>query len=172
MSVMSARQRQQRLMQQNGLCAIFIGLAGGFVLVASLIGGFSASPLPFFVSLRMPGTSSGWLSFHLGMLMNGMMALALERTLDTRAVSRLKCALISRGVIVAVWGNGAFYLFSMFAPNRGLTSDANVFGPSSLFGYLAYFPAIAGAIGLMLATILLLLAPQSAIRSSQDLDRR
>lgn len=42
MSASSARQRQQRLLQQNGLLAIFIGLVGGFVLVASLIGGISA----------------------------------------------------------------------------------------------------------------------------------
>ena len=160
MNAMSTCQRHQRLMQQNGLLAIFIGLVGGFVLVASLIGGISASPLPLFVALRVPGTSSGWLSFHLGMLMNGMMALVLERTLNTRAVSASKSAAISWGVIVAVWGNAAFYLFSMFAPNRGLTSDTNVFGPPSLFGHLAYFPAIAGALGLMLATLLLLIAPQ------------
>lgn len=81
-------------MQQNDLLAIFIGLIGGFVLVASLIGGISASPFPFFVSLHVQGTSRGWLSFHLGMLMNGMMALVLERTLNTRAVSRLKSATI------------------------------------------------------------------------------
>jgi hypothetical protein len=170
MSASSARQRHQRLMQQNGLLAIFIGLVGGFVLVASLIGGISASPLPLFVSLRVPGTSSGWLSFHLGMLMNGMMALVLERTLNTRAVSRLKGATVCWGVIIAVWGNGAFYLFSMFAPNRGLTSDTNVFGPPSLFGHLAYFPAIAGAIGLMLATLLLLMAPDRPAMTDQSLD--
>lgn len=170
MSASSARQRQQRLLQQNGLLAIFIGLVGGFVLVASLIGGISASPLPLFVSLRVPGTSSGWLSFHLGMLMNGMMALVLERTLSTRTVTRLKSATICWGVIIAVWGNAAFYLFSMFAPNRGLTSDANLFGPPSLSGYLAYFPAIAGAIGLILATVLLLMAPQSPAETSQNLD--
>lgn len=163
----SARQRHQRLMQQNGLLAILIGLVGGFVLVISLIGGISASPLPLFVSLRVPGTSSGWLSFHLGMLMNGMMALVLERTLNTRTISRLKSATICWGVIIAVWGNGAFYLFSMFAPNRGLTSDMNVFGPPSLFGHLAYFPAIAGAIGLMLAALLILMAPQGPAMPEQ-----
>ena len=170
MSSSSAILRQQRLMQQSGLLAIFIGLVGGFILVASLIGGISASPLPLFVALKVPGTASGWLSFHLGMLMNGMMALVLERTLNTRAVSRLKGAAICWGVIIAVWGNGAFYLFSMFAPNRGLTSDANLFGPPSLFGHLAYFPAIAGAIGLMLATLLLLVAPNRSAKTDQRLD--
>jgi hypothetical protein len=104
------------------------------------------------------------------MLMNGMMALVLERTLNTRAVSRLKGATVCWGVIIAVWGNGAFYLFSMFAPNRGLTSDTNVFGPPSLFGHLAYFPAIAGAIGLMLATLLLLMAPDRPAMTDQSLD--
>ena len=133
MNEMSARERHQRRMQQNGLLAVFIGLVGGFVLVASLIGGISASPFPLFVSLHVPGTSSGWLSFHLGMLMNGMMALLLERTLINRAVSSLKSAMICWGVIIAVWGNGAFYLFSMFASNRGLTSDANVFGPQPVW---------------------------------------
>jgi hypothetical protein len=146
-------------MQQNGLLAIFVGLVGGFVLVASLIGGISASPLPIFLSIKVPGSSSGWLSFHLGMLMNGMMALLLERILNSRSVSHLKSSAICWGVIIAVWGNCAFYLFTMFAPNRGLTSDANTFGAASLSGYLAYFPALAGAIGLMLATILLLLSP-------------
>ena len=170
MNATPARQGHQRLMQQNGLAAIFVGLVGGFVLVASLIGGISASPLPLFLSLRVPGTSSGWLGFHLGMLMNGMMALVLERTLNTRAVSRLKSTTICWGVIVAVWGNGAFYLFAMFAPNRGLTSDANVFGPASLFGYLSYFPAIVGAIALMLATLLLLFSPSASAAISRNSD--
>ena len=169
MSAMSARNRHQRWMQQNGLIAIFIGLVGGFVLVASLIGGISASPLPLFVSLRVPGTSSGWLSFHIGMLMNGMMALVLERMLNIRAVSSRKSTTICWGVIIAVWGNCAFYLFSMFAPNRGLTSDTNVFGPPGLFGYLAYFPAIGGAIGLMLAILLLLTAPQKSGEAGENI---
>lgn len=151
--------RHHRLLQQNGLAAIFVGLIGGFVLVSALIGGVSASPLPLFIPFRVAGTAHGWLAFHLGMLMNGMMALVLERILATRAPSAAKSAAICWGIIIAVWGNGAFYLFSMFAPNRGLTSDANAFGPASLPGHLAYFPAIAGAIGLMLATALLLLAP-------------
>lgn len=108
---MTTRQRHQRAMQQTGLLAVFIGLLGGFALVAALIGGISASPLPIFLPLQMPGTAHGWLSFHLGMLMNGMMALLLERTLNSRSVSKSKSAAICWGVIIAVWGNGAFYLF-------------------------------------------------------------
>lgn len=154
-----AQAKLQRNLQQHGLAAILVGLLGGFVLVAALIGGISASPFPLFLPIDVPGTTRGWLGFHLGMLMNGMMALVLERVLATRAMSLRRGMVTSWGIVIAVWGNGAFYLFSMFAPNRGLTADSNALGPSTAYGMLAYFPAIAGAISLIAAVVLLLISP-------------
>lgn len=157
--------RRARLLQQHGLAAMLVGLLGGFVLVASLLGGVSASPLPFFVAVKVPGSAHGWLGFHLGMLMNGLMALVLGQVLRGRATSATRGLIISGAVIIAVWGNCAFYLFAMFAPNRGLTADANVFGPPSLWGYLAFFPALVGAVGLIAAVVLLLISPSAASQS-------
>jgi hypothetical protein len=162
------RTKLQRNLQQHGLIAILVGLIGGFVLVASLIGGISGSPLPLFLALDVPGTSKGWLGFHLGMLLNGMMALVLERVLATREMSVRRMIVTSWGIAIAVWGNGAFYLFSMFAPNRGLTSDSNVLGPSNIFGQLAYFPAIVGAITLITAVVLLTVSPARESERNSD----
>lgn len=151
--------RVSRMLQQHGLLAILVGLIGGFALVAVLIGGLSASPLPVFIELHVPGSARGWIGFHLGMLMNGILALVLDRVLVERELSRTRRNLIAGGIVLAVWGNCAFYLFSMFAPNRGLTAGSNALGSANVFGDLAYYPAIAGAIALIVAVSLLFLAP-------------
>lgn len=161
-SDLAQRNRRARQLQQHGLAALLVGLLGGFVLIAVLLGGVSASPLPFFVPVKVPGSASGWLSFHLGMLMNGLMAIVLAHVLRARATNPARSGMVCRGIIIAVWGNCAFYLFAMFAPNRGLTSGANSFGPASLWGYLAFFPALVGAISLIVAVILLLISSSAA----------
>jgi hypothetical protein len=148
-----------RLLQQNGLAALLVGFVGGFVLVAAILGGISASPLPLFLKVAVPGTVRGWLGFHLGMLLNGMMALILAAVFQTRRAPPRRSAVIAWGIVIAIWGNCAFYLFTMFAPNRGLTAEGNAFGSASLAGYLAFFPALAGAMSVILSVWLMLRSP-------------
>lgn len=147
------------LLVRHGLAAIPVALLAGFGLVFALIGGISLSPLPLFFAVDIPGSAQGWRTLHIGMLTNGMLAILLGLVLERVTVQPASVRRVSVGVIVAVWGNFAFYLFGMFAPNRGLTLGANAQGAASLAGALAFLPAIVGAVALIAVILALLRAP-------------
>ena len=155
------RRRAVSIMRRNGLAGMLAGFAAGFGVVAVKIGGLSGAPLPFFIPVSLPGSAQGWLVLHLGMILNGMMAVMLANALRGMAVAPGRAAIICWGVVAAVWGNGAFYLFSMFAPNHGLTPGANALGAASLAGQLAYYPALVGAVGIIVALCLMIAAREA-----------
>ena len=140
---------------KNGLAAMLVALIAGFLLIFSMIGGILLSPIPYLISFDMPGTTQGWRVLHLGMLMNGLMAIALGLAMRWYALTDNTAMRIHLGTSIAVWGNFCFYLFGMFAPNHGVTLEANRLGEASLYGALAFFPALLGAITLFYATYVL-----------------
>ena len=144
------------LLVRHGLAALLVALICGFGLVWALIGGVSLSPLPVFFEWAIPGTMAGWRTLHIGMLTNGIMAIALGLVLNKVGLPAPRKRFVALGTIIAIWGNFAFYFFGMFAANRGLTFGANAQGPASLAGALAFVPAIIGAITLMAAVWVLL----------------
>lgn len=148
-------------MIQNGAAAMLVALIGGFALAFSMLQGISLSPVPVFLDIQIPGSERGWRILHIGMLMNGIMAIALAFALRAVTVSTTGAALVSWGVIIAVWGNGMFYLFGMFAANHGLSLHASPLGDPSLAGALAFIPAIVGAISLTVALMVLLLGKRT-----------
>ncbi|WP_428310009.1 hypothetical protein [Hydrocarboniphaga sp.] len=135
---------------------MFVALLAGFCLVFSMVGGISLSPLPIVIDYVIPGSAAGWRMVHLGMMMNGMMALLLGCVLDRCDATDRSAALVGWGTIIAVWGNFCFYLFGMFAPNHGVSLQDNPLGAANWAGTLAFFPALIGAITLMMAVIVLL----------------
>lgn len=143
-------------MIKHGIAAMLVALAGGFALTFTMLQGISLSPVPVFLDIQLPGTERGWRIFHIGMLMNGMMAIALAFALRAVTVTATGAAIVSWGVIIAVWGNASFYLFGMFAPNHGLSLHDSPLGEPSLAGALAFIPAVIGAVTLTAALILLL----------------
>lgn len=147
---------QSHRMIKHGVAAMLVALAGGFALTFTMLQGVSLSPLPIFLDVDIPGTERGWRIFHIGMLMNGMMAIALAFALRSLTVTATGAALVSWGVIIAVWGNGMFYLFGMFASNHGLSLHDSPLGEPSFAGALAFIPAIVGATTLTVALIVLL----------------
>jgi len=138
---------------KHGAAAMLIALLAGFGLIWSMIGGASLSPLPIFFEFDMPGTVEGWRIIHLGMLMNGMMAIALGAAVRFLTWAGSGAAWVSWGTVIAVWGNFCFYIFGMFAPNKGVTAGANALGEGTVFGLLAFFPALLGAVTLIIAVI-------------------
>ena len=148
-------QNSNRLIK-NGAVAMLIGMAGGFGMIFAMIGGISLSPIPVFFGLEIPGSIQGWRMVHTGMLMNGMMAILLG--LRFYAVSNLSASVLGWGTIVAVWGNFCFYLFSMFAPNHGVTVHSNRLGDVNLPALFAFFPAFIGIFTLAAALIVVLRA--------------
>lgn len=149
---------------KHGVAAMMVALVGGMGLIFVMIGGISLSPLPVFFEWLMPGTVQGWRAVHIGMLMNGMMAILLGVAGRFVVLSNLRAALVSWGTIVAVWGNFCFYLFGMFAPNHGLTMGANRLGESNWQALIAFFPALLGIVTLFVALGIMLGAPLNSAR--------
>ncbi|MCI5061521.1 hypothetical protein [Algiphilus sp.] len=149
-------------MMKNGIASMLLAMIGGFFLTFEMLGGISFSPVPVFMDMEIPGSARGWRILHIGMLMNGIMAIALAVALKALVLSGGRAAIVSWGVIVAVWGNALFYLFGMFAPNHGLSLHDSPLGEASLAGALAFVPAIIGAVTLFAALLLMLGARSSA----------
>ncbi len=139
----------------TGLLALLVALLSGFLLIFKMIGGMSLNPLPVFFPFELIGDVNGWRILHVGMMMNGIMAVGLGCVMRMRALADHKASLVSWGILIAVWGNFCFYLFGMFAPNHGVTMEANRLGEASLAGVLAFLPAFIGAVTLIYAVAVL-----------------
>ena len=151
-------------MIKHGIAAMLAGLVGGMCLIFAMIGGISLSPLPVFIEWRIPGSVQGWRAVHVGMLLNGMMAVLLGVAGRFVLLSNLQASLVCWGTIVAIWGNFCFYLFGMFAPNRALTAGANQLGESNWQALAAFFPAVIGIVTLFTALFIMLGAPLNSVR--------
>lgn len=149
----------ERLLR-HGVVAMLTALLGGFGLAFSMVGSIGLSPLPPFAEWQL-GTPGGWRVLHLGMMMNGLMAIVMALCLRSFSLPERRAALIYRGVLIAVWGNFCFYLMSVFAPNHGLGFESNRLGAANLPGALAYIGGIVAAVTLFAALLALLRAPRS-----------
>ncbi len=145
-----------QLLIKHGIAAMLVGLFAGFLLIFSLIGGMSLSPVPVLLEFDLPGTSKGWRIVHMGTLMNGMMAILIGLAMRAFYLSEAKAFRVFAGIAIAIWGNFLFYVFGMFAPNHGITLEANVLGEASMAGAIAFFPALLGAITSIYALFVLL----------------
>lgn len=146
------------LLIKHGIAAMIVALLGGFMLTFEMLGGLSFSPLPIFIGMEMPGTVAGWKAVHLGMLMNGMMAIVLGLALRALAIDAKGSGVVAWCVLIAVWGNFCFYLFSMFGYNHGLSLGGNRLGEGNWAGAAAFLPAIVGAVTLLVALVVMLRA--------------
>ena len=144
---------------RHGLAALLVALIGGFMLTFKMLGGISFSPLPLFIEYDLPGTVGGWRAVHLGMLMNGLMAIVLGMVVRLFVLADGSASTVRWCVLIAVWGNFCFYLFSMFGYNHGLSLGTNRLGEGNWAGAAAFIPALVGAVTLITAVIVLLRAP-------------
>lgn len=144
---------------RNGLAGLLLALIGGFMLTFKMLGGISFSPVPIFIDYDLPGTVAGWRAVHLGMLLNGMMAIVIGMVVRLFVLADGQAGTVRWGVLIALWGNFCFYLFSMFGYNHGLTLGANRLGEGNWAGALAFIPAVIGAVTLITVVIVLLRAP-------------
>ena len=70
-----------------------------------------------------------------------------------------------RALIVTIWGNACFYLFSIFGTNRGLSLSSERFGDGNAFDALAYLPAVVAAFAALAAMTVL---ARGAFRARRD----
>lgn len=143
---------------KHGALLMLIGLAAGFCLIFSMLGGISLNPIPSFIKLDFPGTTSGWRITHVGSLMNGIMALSIAATMRLVYLPDKQARRVFLGTAIAIWGNLAFYLFGMFAAGHGLTLQDNRLGEANFAGAVAFTTGVVGAITLAYALIIVLRA--------------
>lgn len=145
---------------KHGVVLMLIGLAGGFGLIFSMLGGISLNPIPAFIEWDIPGTTRGWRTLHLGCLMNGIMALAIACSMRAVHVADDQARKVFMGTAIAIWCNLAFYWFGMFAPGKGLTLQDNHFGEANLAGFITFGTGVLGAITLAYALTIILRAEE------------
>ncbi len=143
-----------RAMVGHGAIVTFFGLAAGFGLVMSLIGGFELFPGSI-LAFDIPGDSRAWARTHAGGLMNGMLVLigALlvhNLELEDRFARRLQWMLVGAG-----YANTLFYWGGMLSPSRALTLGDNRLGESNLAGIIGFAPALIFAFVTMAAMLML-----------------
>lgn len=143
-----------RLIKQ-GFLALIVALIAGFVLIFSMIGGMSLSPIPILIEFDVPGSVAGWRTVHVGMLMNAVMAIAIGSSMRAVFIEESAAYRVYLGTAIAIWCNLMFYLFGMFAPNRGVTLEANRLGEASLAGAAAFLPALIGSVTLIYAAFVM-----------------
>lgn len=151
--------RTSETLVRHGLAAMLVALFAGFMLTYKMIGGITLPPLPLFFEYELPGTTTGWRAVHLGMLMNGMMAVVLGLAVRHFVLAEVTAQRVGWAVVIAVWGNFCFYLFAMFSTNHGLTLGDNRLGAGNWAGVAAFLPAVVGAVTLIYAVAVLLRAP-------------
>lgn len=141
-----------RRMMGHGAIVMFIGLAAGFGLVMSLIGGFELIPGSI-ISFDIPGDPRAWARAHMGGIMNGMLVILFAlfihvASLPERQAGRLYWMLVGTG-----YANTAFYYGGLLSPSRALTFGDNPVGSSNIFGVIGLLPALIFAVVLMVATV-------------------
>jgi hypothetical protein len=146
---------KQRRMVAHGAIVILIGLAAGFGLVISLIGGFEVFPGTI-VEFKFPGDPSAWARTHVGGLLNGVLvitgALVIHAmNLPQKTASRLYWMLVGTG-----YANTVFYWGALFAPSRAVSFGDNRLGQTNLAGMLGFGPALVFAFITMIAMVTLI----------------
>lgn len=142
-----------RKMVGHGAIVLFIGLAAGFGLVMSLIGGFEVFPGSI-ANFDIPGDSRAWARAHIGGITNGMLVILFglfvhAAQLPARTAGQLYWMLVGTG-----YANTVFYWGGLFSPSRALTVGDNRLGESNILGILGFLPAFVFAVVLMVAMVI------------------
>ncbi len=148
-------QTQQRKMIGHGAVIILIGLACGFGLVMSLIGGFEIFPGTI-LEFTIPGDTGAWARAHVGGILNGIFVISVAllthaMALPVKTASQLHWMLVGTG-----YANTLFYWGALFAPSRALTFGDNRLGETNLAGIIGFAPALVFAVVAMIAMVIVI----------------
>lgn len=143
-----------RSMIGHGAIVIFLGLACGFGLVMSLIGGFEIIPGKI-LEFTLFGDSGAWARAHVGGLLNGIFIIAVAVAAHLLVVSESTSKHLQWMMIGTGYANTAFYWGALLSQNRALTFGDNQFGAANLASVLGLLPALIFAVVTMVAMVLL-----------------
>jgi len=152
-------QALQGLITKHGLAVILVGLFAGFGWAFALLGELRLSPIPIVFMDSFPGDPARWRSFHIGCLLNGIMALAFAAILNLFSLTAKRRKFVFYGLVLTIWGNTVFYFCNLFSPNRSLTLDDNALGEATIFGVIGFLSAMVAAIALIALVITLIRTP-------------
>jgi len=145
---------RQRNMIGHGAVVMIIGLAAGFGLVMSLLGGFEIVPGSI-LEFEIPGDSAGWARAHAGGIMNALMIFAGAWLIGALVLPESSAKQVAWMLIGAGYANTAFYYGSIFSQTRALTFGDNRFGETSLAGIIGYVPALVFAVITIIAFVII-----------------
>lgn len=131
---------RQRNMVGHGAIVMIIGLAAGFGLVMSLIGGFEIFPGSI-LTFEIPGDSSAWARAHAGGIMNALMIFGGAWLIGGLSLPDGSAKHISWMLVGAGYANTLFYYSAIFSETRALTLGDNRFGETNIAGMIGFVPA-------------------------------
>ncbi|WP_275629562.1 styrene-oxide isomerase StyC [Pseudomonas sp. 273] len=135
----------QKRMIGHGLLILLVGLLAGVGLLVSLIGGLEVFPGRL-VALELPGSSDGWVRFHIGQLLNAFLIVLLALSLPVLELPAHRAGQLGGWIIGIGWANTLFYAAALFAPNRALTFADNRLGAANLASVIGLLPALVFAV--------------------------
>lgn len=137
----------------NGMIVLLIGLIAGLMLIFSLLGAVTIWPLPVW-DITVPGSTRGWVSAHVGGILNGVMISVFALIMKRLNIIGYKAFWIGWGMIITGWANTVFYWAGNLSENRGLSMVETPFGQPEFFGITAF---LVGAIGMIFTFVSVIL---------------
>ena len=134
----------------HAIIGMTVGLTAGVFYIFALTNGFFILG-SIGIGFDLPGRVEAWRAAHLGGILNGMLALGFAFVLSRLELTPAARSRVGKCLLVTVYGNLAFYLFALGAPNRGLSLGDNLHGEGNLMGILSYVGGVAAMIAIYIA---------------------
>ncbi|MGB5812592.1 MAG: hypothetical protein WBG86_18800 [Polyangiales bacterium] len=162
LSTQGAEQLQHKVIG-HGMLVLMVGLIAGVMLTFSLLGAVALWPLPTW-EMAIPGSTRGWVSAHVGGVLNGVMIPALALLITKLGLEGKKAFWVGWGLITIGWGNTLFYWAANFSDNRGLSPAATSMGSGGVWAALAY---IGGVVGMVFAFVVVWILARAAFEKAR-----
>ena len=157
LSAQGAEQLQHRVIG-HGMLVLLVGLVAGVMLTFSLLNAVALWPFPTW-EVAIPGSTRGWVSAHVGGILNGVMIAGLALLMTKLKLEGSKAFWVGWGLIIVGWGNTLFYWAANFSANRGLSPATSSLGEGGVWAALAY---VGGVVGMVFAFVVVVILARAA----------
>jgi len=162
LSAQGAEQLQLRVIG-HGMLVLLIGLTAGVFLTFSVLGAVALWPLPTW-EVSIPGSTRGWVSAHVGGILNGVMMACLALLMGKLELTGSRAYWTGWGLVIIGWGNTLFYWAANFSANRGLSPAATSLGEGGVWATLAY---VGGVVGMVFAFVVVIILARAAFEAAR-----
>ena len=163
LSAAGTEQLQHRVIG-HGMLVLLVGLVAGVALTFSLLEAVALWPLPTW-EVGIPGSTRGWVSAHVGGILNGVMIAGLALLMGKLKLTGSGAFWTGWGLIIIGWGNTLFYWAANFSANRGLSPAATHHGDGGVWAALAY---VGGVVGMVFAFIVVIILARAAFDAAKS----